>query len=57
MLACVFVRMERWSKMVSLRTEMKKLRIILALACSFTASTHAVAQAKAGRVEEWRHSP
>jgi hypothetical protein len=47
MLACVFVRMERWSKMVSLRTEMKKLRIILVLACSFTASTHAVAQAKA----------
>jgi hypothetical protein len=33
--------------MISLRTEMKKLRIILALACSFTASTHAVAQAKA----------
>jgi formylglycine-generating enzyme required for sulfatase activity len=33
--------------MVSLRTEMKKLRIIMALACSFTASTHAVTQAKA----------
>jgi formylglycine-generating enzyme required for sulfatase activity len=33
--------------MISLRTEMKKLRIILALACSFTTSTHAVAQAKA----------
>src|SRR5882672_7086722 len=37
--------MERWSKMISPRTEMKKLRIILALACSFTASSHAVAQA------------
>jgi hypothetical protein len=33
--------------MISLRTEMKKLRLILALACSFTTSTHAVAQAKA----------
>jgi formylglycine-generating enzyme required for sulfatase activity len=33
--------------MISLRTEMKKLRIILALACSFTAFTHAAAQAKA----------
>src|SRR5437764_11893589 len=39
--------MERWSGMISLRTEMKKLRIILALACGFTTSTHAVAQAKA----------
>src|SRR5215469_4138734 len=39
--------MEGWSKMISLRTEMKKLHIILALACSFTTSTHAVAQAKA----------
>ena len=33
--------------MIWLRTEMKNLRIILALACSFTTSTHAVAQAKA----------
>jgi hypothetical protein len=33
--------------MISLCTEMKKLRIILALACSFTASTHAVARARA----------
>jgi formylglycine-generating enzyme required for sulfatase activity len=33
--------------MISLRTEMKKLRIILALACSFTASTLALAQSKA----------
>jgi hypothetical protein len=33
--------------MISLRTEMKNLRIILALACSFTTSTHAVAQSKA----------
>jgi hypothetical protein len=33
--------------MISLRTEMKRLRIILALACGFTTSTHAVAQAKA----------
>jgi formylglycine-generating enzyme required for sulfatase activity len=33
--------------MIWLRTEMKSLRIILALACSFTTSTHAVAQAKA----------
>src|SRR5260370_39619952 len=39
--------MERWSGMVSLRTEMKKLRLILALACGFTSSTHAVAQATA----------
>ena len=30
--------------MISLRTEMKKLRIILALTCGFTTSTHAVAQ-------------
>jgi formylglycine-generating enzyme required for sulfatase activity len=33
--------------MILLRTEMKPLRIILALACGFTTSTHAVAQAKA----------
>jgi hypothetical protein len=33
--------------MISLHTEMKSLRIILALACSFTTSTHAVVQAKA----------
>lgn len=33
--------------MISLRTEMKKLRITLALACSFTTSTLAVAQARA----------
>jgi formylglycine-generating enzyme required for sulfatase activity len=33
--------------MISLRTEMKKLCIILALACSVTTSTHAVAQATA----------
>jgi formylglycine-generating enzyme required for sulfatase activity len=33
--------------MISLRTEMKNLRIILALACSFTTSTHAAAQTKA----------
>ena len=33
--------------MISLRTEMIKLRVILALAWSFTTSTHAVAQAKA----------
>src|SRR5438067_6762007 len=39
--------MERWSGMVSLRAEMKQLRIIVALACGFTTSTHAVAQAKA----------
>jgi hypothetical protein len=32
--------------MISLRTQMKELRIILALACSFTAS-HAVAQVQA----------
>jgi formylglycine-generating enzyme required for sulfatase activity len=38
--------MEKWSKMISLRSEMKTLRTILALACSFTTS-HAVAQAKA----------
>jgi len=30
--------------MISLRTGMKKLRIILALTCGFTTSTHAVAQ-------------
>src|SRR6202034_206819 len=39
--------MERWSEMISLRTEVKTLRIILALACSFTASMHAVAQTTA----------
>src|SRR5215831_4764179 len=39
--------MGRWSKMISRRTEMKKLRIILALGCSFNTSTHAVAQVKA----------
>src|SRR6267142_2076924 len=39
--------MERWSRMISLRAEMKKLRIIVALASSFTALTHAVAQATA----------
>jgi formylglycine-generating enzyme required for sulfatase activity len=33
--------------MISLRAEMIKLRVILALACSFTTSTHAAAQAKA----------
>jgi formylglycine-generating enzyme required for sulfatase activity len=33
--------------MISLRTEMKNLRIILALACSFAAFKHAAAQAKA----------
>ena len=33
--------------MILLRTEGKKLRIILALACGFTTSTHAVAQATA----------
>ena len=33
--------------MISLRSETKNLRIILALACSFTTSSHAVAQAKA----------
>jgi formylglycine-generating enzyme required for sulfatase activity len=33
--------------MMSLRTDMKRLRIILALACSLTTSTHAVAQARA----------
>src|SRR3984885_14067303 len=33
--------MERWAKMISLCTEMKKLSIILALACSFTAVAHA----------------
>src|SRR5260221_9874318 len=33
--------------MISLRTEMKNLRIILTLACSFTAFTHAAAQVKA----------
>jgi len=33
--------------MISVRTEIKKLRIILALACCFTSSTHAVAQATA----------
>jgi hypothetical protein len=33
--------------MISLRTEMKNLRIILRLACSFAAFTHAAAQAKA----------
>jgi hypothetical protein len=33
--------------MISLRAEMKKLRIILALACSFAACTHAAAQVKA----------
>jgi formylglycine-generating enzyme required for sulfatase activity len=33
--------------MISLRTDMKRLRIILALACSLTTSTHAVAQARA----------
>src|SRR5271168_1908492 len=38
--------MERLSEMISLRTEMKNLRIILALACVFTTSTH-VAQATA----------
>jgi formylglycine-generating enzyme required for sulfatase activity len=35
--------------MISRRTETKKLLIILALACGFTTSTHAVAQAKAPR--------
>ena len=38
--------METWSEMISPRTEMN-LRIILALACTFTTSTHAVAQANA----------
>jgi hypothetical protein len=33
--------------MISLRAEMRKLRIILALACSFAAFTHAAAQVKA----------
>jgi formylglycine-generating enzyme required for sulfatase activity len=33
--------------MISLRTEMKNLRIILALACSFAAFQHAAAQSKA----------
>jgi len=33
--------------MISLRIEMRKLRIILALACSFTTSTYAMAHAKA----------
>jgi hypothetical protein len=33
--------------MISLRTTMKTLRIILALACGFAASQHAVAQTKA----------
>ena len=33
--------------MISQRTEVKKLRLSLALVCSFTTSTHAVAQAKA----------
>jgi hypothetical protein len=33
--------------MTSLRGEMKRLRIILALACSFGACTHAAAQVKA----------
>src|SRR5258708_17723321 len=33
--------------MISLRPEMKSLCIILALACSFTVSTHVVAQANA----------
>ena len=33
--------------MISLRTEMKELRVILALACSFTLSTYAGAQTKA----------
>src|SRR5207237_4047684 len=32
--------------MISLHIEMRKLRIILALACSFTTSMHAVAHAK-----------
>src|SRR5438874_11957082 len=39
--------MERSSEMISLHIEMRKLRIILALACSFTTSTHAVAHSKA----------
>jgi hypothetical protein len=33
--------------MLSLRTEMKELRIILALACSFAACAHAAAQVRA----------
>jgi formylglycine-generating enzyme required for sulfatase activity len=39
--------MERRSETIPLRTEMKTLRVILALACSFAAFTHAAAQAKA----------
>src|SRR5258707_15700545 len=39
--------MERWSKRIALRAETKQRRIILALACSFTPSAHAVAQPKA----------
>src|ERR1041385_6530707 len=38
--------MERWSRMLLQRTDMNKLRIILALACSFAAFQHAAAQAK-----------
>jgi hypothetical protein len=33
--------------MISLRTEMTKLRVIVALTCSFGACMHAAAQAKA----------
>src|ERR1700683_2887633 len=39
--------MEKWSEMISLHADMKNLRIILALACSFAACTHAAAQVKA----------
>src|ERR1051326_2412293 len=39
--------MERWLKMISLPTEMKKLSLLLTLAFCFTPSTDAVAQAKA----------